>query len=168
MFNDSNWNHLIVCKGMSYFSSKNNVAIEEFRGQNEDTKTREVGWNKCITITEQIYRIQVLYNCLKCSSGTVRQLGGYRYSSNVPETMWYKAFFRWGPAQNCNPDTPVGSKNASGPVALLLKKRVLHMPGDKPGPSKEGQSLGLEDASQGAPRLTVTGTRTHLTRSAHR
>ena len=33
-----------------------------FRGQNEDMQTREVGWNKYITITEQIYRIQVLYN----------------------------------------------------------------------------------------------------------
>ena len=33
-----------------------------FIGQNEGTQTREVGWNKYITITEQIYRIQVLYN----------------------------------------------------------------------------------------------------------
>ena len=33
-----------------------------FKGQNEDTQTREVGWNKYITVTEQIYRIQMSYN----------------------------------------------------------------------------------------------------------
>ena len=33
-----------------------------FISQNEDTQTREVGWNKYVTITEQICRIQVLYN----------------------------------------------------------------------------------------------------------
>ena len=33
-----------------------------FRGQTKDSQTREVGWNKYITITEQIYRIKVLYN----------------------------------------------------------------------------------------------------------
>ena len=37
-------------------------SIVVFGGQNEDTQTREVGWNKYIKITEQIYRIQVLYN----------------------------------------------------------------------------------------------------------
>ena len=33
-----------------------------FSGQNEDTQTREVGWNKYVKITGQIYRIEVLYN----------------------------------------------------------------------------------------------------------
>ena len=55
LVSDSNtWNHLIVCKQMSSGS------IVVFRGQNENTQTREVGWNKYVT--EQIYRIQVLYN----------------------------------------------------------------------------------------------------------
>ena len=35
------------------------VCILVFMGQNEDTVTRE---NKYITMTEHIYRIQVLYN----------------------------------------------------------------------------------------------------------
>ena len=43
-----------------------------FRGQNEDMQTKEVGWNRNITKTEQIYRIQVLYNSYKCPPGTVR------------------------------------------------------------------------------------------------
>ena len=38
------------------------IIVLVFRGQNEDRQTREAGWNKYITITEQIYRIQVLYN----------------------------------------------------------------------------------------------------------
>ena len=33
-----------------------------FRRQNEDTQTREGDWNKFITITEQIFRKQELYN----------------------------------------------------------------------------------------------------------
>ena len=52
---------------------ENKETVLVFRGQNEDTQTREVGWNKYITITEQIYKIQVLLQLL----GTVRQLGGY-------------------------------------------------------------------------------------------
>ena len=47
-----------------------------FRDENEDTQRREVGWNKYINVTEQIYRIQELYNSKECPSGTVRQLEG--------------------------------------------------------------------------------------------
>ena len=68
--------------------------VEMFWDQNEDTQTREVGWNKYITITEQIYKIQVLYHSKECPSGTVRQLGDYRYLSSFPPTgrVWHKAF----------------------------------------------------------------------------
>ena len=38
-----------------------------FRGQNEDMETRDVGWNKYITITEQIYRMYI--------QGVIQQLG---------------------------------------------------------------------------------------------
>ena len=36
------------------------LLVVVLRNQNEDTQTREVGWNKYITITEQIYRMNVL------------------------------------------------------------------------------------------------------------
>ena len=40
----------------------NEITVVVLMGQNEDAQTREVGCNKYITITERIYRIQVLYN----------------------------------------------------------------------------------------------------------
>ena len=52
-------------------------------------------------------------------------------------TSVVQAFFRWVQAQGNNPDTTGGSKNASGPVGIPLK-RAHQLSGDKPSPSKEG------------------------------
>ena len=49
-------------RGKGWLDKDSIVSVVILRGQNEDTQTREVGGNEYITITEQIYRIQVLYN----------------------------------------------------------------------------------------------------------
>ena len=56
-----------------------------FKGQNEDTQSRDVGWNKYITITEQIYRIQVCYTTVR---NVLPVLSGYleAIESHVPPT----------------------------------------------------------------------------------
>ena len=53
-----------------------------FRGQNEDTQTRELGWNKYITITEEIYKIQVFIQQLGMSFEII---GIYRTSHQLDE-----------------------------------------------------------------------------------
>ena len=59
------------------------ISVVVFRDPNTDTQTREVGWNKYITITEQLYRMHVLYNSSECPSGTIRQLWDFLPESQV-------------------------------------------------------------------------------------
>ena len=45
-------------------------------------------------------------------------------TSHQTRRVWHKAFLRWVQAQGCSPDTPGGSKNASAPVGIPLKRSV--------------------------------------------
>ena len=81
-------------------------------------------------------------------------------------------FLRWVQAQGRSPDTTGGSKNASGPVRIPLKRRLrrqaINLALIRRFRARRVGSLRLEDADQGEPRLTATETRTYPTRSVYR
>ena len=60
----------------------------------------------------------------KCAQFTGSSFLNQLYLSIVPPTrpVWHKAFLRWVQAQGPSLDAPGGSKNASGPVGISLKK----------------------------------------------